>query len=291
MYMEKTVNTAVILCGGLGTRFLPTTKVIPKEMLPVYNKPLLHRILDSLQSINIKKCYILISKNKKIIVDYYKRNKYLDKQFSDNDSFYDLTHSMNDKIEIKFIYQDKPQGTGHCVELLQKYIGDRPFLLIFGDNLLDDKNNTLKKLCANFVKYKKSVLLVQKINKSQLNRFSVIKPSKIQKDNILVDSIVEKPLAGSAPSLLAYMGVGILNCEIYYHLHKCTTHNNGEKYLTDALQSLARNQRLNAFVSKDKNYDFGDVDSYFMSNIEFMIDKNKNNKNLKRQLYKLINKK
>lgn len=268
------IDTAVILCSGLATRFLPTSKVIPKEMLPVYDKPLLHKILDNLNGIGIKKCYIQVSRDKQCIVDYFKKHSmiedYLEKR-NKLDELHSASSMYNFDFDIKFIYQDVPMGTGHCVELLQKEIGEEPFLLLFGDNLIDSKySNPLASLCENFEKYKKSVILVQSIDKKEANRFSIIDFEKINGNDVVVKNIVEKP-GENAPSNLAYIGAGIITSDIYEPLKACTIHPNGEKYLTDAFEILAKRGRLNAHILDGINYDFGDRLHYFLSNIDYIL--------------------
>ena len=266
------IKQAIIPLAGLGTRLLPLSSVIPKELLPINGKPGLQYILDECIEAGIKEIIFIISVKKKMIRDYFY-----------NDKFYkDIIKIKKDirikkeykkirkyKKMIKFVYQNKPLGTGDAVIRTKKYIKDKYFLMLLPDDLIINKNCS-KSMIKLSKKYDSSIMASMKINKKNVSRWGIYELSKkIDKNNSFIKSVIEKPSIKKAPSDRAVIGRYVLSKKIFSKLKKQKPGKGGEIHITDAIQSLIKdNERFIAHNFSGRYLDCGSMEGYIHSTRE-----------------------
>ena len=266
------IKQAIIPLAGLGTRLLPLTSVLPKELLPINGKPGLEYILDECINCGIKEIILIVSKKKQLIKKYFY-----------NDAFYKkiISTKKNDKrirdeylkIKrykkiIKLVYQNSPRGTGDAVLKCKNFIKSKYFLMLMPDDLII-KNNCSLSLIKLHNKYKSSVIASKKVNKNSVTRWGIFKHKKIDKRNFLITDVVEKPSIKSAPSKYAVIGRYILPKKIFKILKTQKPGKNGEIHITDAIRTLVRQQnKFIGHVFDGKYLDCGTMNGYINSSIE-----------------------
>ena len=263
------IKQAIIPLAGLGTRLLPLTSVIPKELLPINGKPGLEYILDECIEAGIKDIILIISKKKSIIKDYFYRDNFykrIIKKKKDKRILKEYRKIQKYKKKIKFIYQNEPRGTGDAVLKTKNLIKDKHFLMLLPDDLIIGKNCS-KKIIAIHKKYKSSVMASMKVNKKNVSRWGIFKVKQhLSKNNFLIANVVEKPSVKSAPSNNAVIGRYILPKKIFNNLKNQKKGKSGEVHITDAIQSLILNN--NKFVGHNfagKYLDCGTLKGYIDS--------------------------
>ena len=266
------IKQAIIPLAGLGTRLLPLTSVIPKELLPINGKPGLEYILDECIDAGINEIIFIISKKKKIIKDYFYNDKFykkIIKEKKDPRIIKEYKKILKYKKMIKFVYQNKPMGTGDALLKTKKYINDNFFLMLLPDDLIT-KQNCSKSMINVHNKYKSSVMACMNVNKNSVSRWGILKLNrKLNKRNYLIGGVVEKPSANIAPSNKAVIGRYILSKKIFSKLSKQKPGKNGEIHITDAIQSLINDN--DKFISHNfsGNYlDCGTLNGYIKSSFK-----------------------
>jgi len=278
----KKVRKAIIPAAGLGTRFLPATKAMPKEMLPIVDKPTIQYIVEEAVESGIEDIIIVTGKGKRAIEDHF-------------DSHFELEHNLLEKnklellkevqyssklVDIHYIRQKEPRGLGHAVWCARKFIGDEPFAVLLGDDIVQAEKPCLQQLMEQFERVQRSVIGVQPVPDEETYRYGIIAPS-VKTDRLYqVEKFVEKPPLGTAPSNLAIMGRYILTPEIFDYLETQTTGAGGEIQLTDAIQRLNEAQNVFAYHFDGKRYDVGEKLGYIMTILDFAL----NNKELREPL-------
>ncbi len=247
------IKKAVVLCGGLGTRFLPITKAVPKELLPVIDRPVLDYIIEELIASNIEDIAIVISPQKQAIKQYFAPNKKLEKllQKGNKTVLLQELQSANKKAKITFIVQHTPNGSGGALLLAKEYVGNEPFCVTLGDDIIESTTPAMQQLIETFELYKIPVLGVKKVPKKMCKHYGIISPIQKIDDCMLCDKIVEKPLA-SPPSCYASIGRYVFTPEIFARLEQTNYIN--ELPITDAIN------KLNSFYARKlvgKRYDMG----------------------------------
>ena len=266
------IKQAIIPLAGLGTRLLPLTSIFPKELLPINGKPGIEYILDECIDAGIKEIIFIISKRKIMI-----------KKFFYNDKFYkDLIKKKNDprvlqeykkilryRKMIKFVFQNKPKGTGDAVLKTEKFIKDKYFLMLMPDDLIIKKNCS-KSMIALHKKYKSSVMASMSINKKNASRWGIYNLNKkLNKTDYLIKGVVEKPNINKAPSNKAVIGRYILSKKIFSKIKKLKPSKGGEIHITDAVQLLINdNEKFIAHNFTGKYLDCGTMDGYVNSSKE-----------------------
>lgn len=267
------INKAVILCGGLATRFLPICKSVPKEMLPILDKPILQYIVEELSSAGITDILIVLGRNKEALVNHFDKNIELEERLAKtnkHDVLQNLT-KLESLANITFIRQIDPKGTAHGVSKAKNWAGDQPFMLIFGDELFYNKDISRAQQLINFYNQtKKSVIAVQHVDKHLVYKYGIIDGQKVNDGVYKVNKIVEKPKVENAPSTLSYLGPAILTKEIFPLIEK-TAPTNLEVYLTDTFNLLAKQNTLYAKELKGKRFDIGNVEGFVKTNIFYAL--------------------
>jgi len=281
----KKVRKAIIPAAGLGTRFLPATKAMPKEMLPIVDKPTIQYIIEEAIESGIEDIIIVTGKGKRAIEDHFDHNFELEQNLIEKGKF-DLLEKVkqSSKINLHYIRQKEPKGLGHAVWCARKFIGDEPFAVLLGDDIVEADTPCLKQLINEYERTRSSVIGVQTVTDDQTHRYGIIDP--LEKDGNLhkVKQFVEKPEKGTAPSNLAIMGRYILTPKIFDQLEKQEKGAGGEIQLTDAIQHLNEDQAVYAYDFEGTRYDVGEKFGFIQTTIEFALKHD----DLKDQLLELM---
>ncbi|MCL1945371.1 MAG: UTP--glucose-1-phosphate uridylyltransferase [Firmicutes bacterium] len=255
------VTKAVIPCAGLGTRFLPITKSLPKELLPVIDKPILQYILDEATQSGIVDVLLVINQSKMAIKNYFSPDFALVSKLQDVGKVKEaeLIQQLNNKVNIVFEYQEKPKGSGDAVLYAKKFVGNSPFALAWGDDLMAAKEPVMGQLAVAYEQFGTTIVGVQQILNDDIVKYGVPAVSQQQGRNYQCTEIVEKPPLDKIPSRLASLGRYILHNEIFDEIINSANQNkHNELHLTTALNSLASKGRLWAYDFEGLRFDMGD---------------------------------
>lgn len=265
----KKITKAVIPVAGLGTRFLPITKSLPKEMLPIINKPILEMIVDEAISSGIEEILFITNPYKKVIEDYFDVSYELEDRLYKSGKHEALKEIQNisKKAKIYFIRQGEPLGNGHAINLAKTFVGNEPFAIFFGDDLYKCKVPALKQLIQVYENHDCNVIGVKEVDKNVVNRYGIL---KYDKDNKIV-GIIEKPSIENAPSYFAGLGRYILKPEIFDFIEKKQI-DGKEINLTDAMTKLMKHQDFRSCVINGTYYDTGNKLEYLKANIDYALE-------------------
>ncbi len=266
------IKQAIIPLAGLGTRLLPLTSVFAKELLPINGKPGIEYILDECIDAGIKEVIFIISKKKIMIKNYFYNDKFykdIIKRKKDPRIIAEYKKILKYKKMIKFVYQDKPLGTGDAVLKTKKYIKNKFFLMLLPDDLIIKKNCSMSMININ-KKFKSSVMASMKVNKKNVSRWGIYDvKSKINKNNFKIKNVIEKPSIKNAPSNNAVIGRYILPITIFKKLQNLKPGNGGEFHITDAIQSLINDgEKFIGHNFTGKYLDCGTMKGYIKSTME-----------------------
>ncbi|MCM3597506.1 UTP--glucose-1-phosphate uridylyltransferase GalU [Metabacillus idriensis] len=283
----KQVKKAIIPAAGLGTRFLPATKAMPKEMLPIVDKPTIQYIIEEAIESGIEDLIIVTGKGKRAIEDHFDHNFELEQNLIEKEK-YDLLEKVRHSsgINLHYIRQKEPKGLGHAVWCARKFIGNEPFAVLLGDDIVQAETPCLKQLINEYDNTGSSVIGVQTVGDDQTHRYGIIDPLTKEGKLYQVNRFVEKPKQGTAPSNLAIMGRYVLTPEIFELLENQGTGAGGEIQLTDAIQKLNEQQHVYAYDFAGQRYDVGEKFGFIQTTIEFALQ----HEDLKQDLIELMNK-
>ena len=269
----KKVRKAIIPAAGLGTRFLPATKAMPKEMLPIVDKPTIQYIVEEAIQSGIEDIIIVTGKGKRSIEDHFDHAVELEQNLISKEKYELLEEVRNiaNMVDIHYIRQKEPKGLGHAVWCARNFIGDEPFAVLLGDDIVQAETPCLKQLMIQHEKTLSSVIGVQQVPESETHRYGVIDPVESFGRSYQVRNFVEKPAQGTAPSNLAIIGRYIFTPEIFMFLDKQEVGSGGEIQLTDAIQQLNQIQRVFAYEFEGQRYDVGEKLGFIETTIEFAL--------------------
>lgn len=271
--MSVKVRKAVIPAAGLGTRFLPATKALAKEMLPIVDKPTIQFIVEEAKASGIEDILIVEGKQKRSIEDHFDSAPELEQNLKEKhkDALLQLVHSTTDiGVNLFFVRHPYPRGLGDAVRLAKSFVGDEPFVVMLGDDLMNDKVPLTKQLIDEYDKTHASILAVKKVPHDEVSAYGVIDPEKeVSKDLYNVKKFVEKPAVADAPSDLAIIGRYLLTPEIFDILDNQKPGKGNEIQLTDAIDTLNQTQRVFAHEFKGDRYDVGNKFGYVKTNVEY----------------------
>lgn len=268
---SKKVRKAVIPAAGLGTRFLPATKAIAKEMLPIVDKPTIQFIVEEALASGIEDILIVTGKAKRPIEDHFDSNIELEMNLKEKgkDELLKLVEETTD-INLHFIRQSHPKGLGHAVLQAKAFVGDEPFVVMLGDDLMEDDVPLTKQLINDYYEVHASTIAVMKVPHQEVDKYGVIAPEgQVEKGLYNVANFVEKPAVEDAPSDLAIIGRYLLTPEIFHILDTQEPGAGNEIQLTDAIERLNKTQRVFAREFKGKRYDVGDKLGFVETTIEY----------------------
>ncbi|WP_026692806.1 UTP--glucose-1-phosphate uridylyltransferase GalU [Peribacillus kribbensis] len=269
----KKVRKAIIPAAGLGTRFLPATKAMPKEMLPIVDKPTIQYIVEEAVASGIEDIIIVTGKGKRAIEDHFDFAHELEQNLIEKDKM-DILEKVRystNLADIHYIRQKEPKGLGHAVWCARSFIGDEPFAVLLGDDIVQSETPCLKQLINQYEDTLSSVIGVQTVPNEETQRYGIIDPAFQDGRRYQVNNFVEKPKPGTAPSNLAIMGRYILTPEIFMFLEQQEKGAGGEIQLTDAIQRLNQIQRVFAYDFEGKRYDVGEKIGFVKTTIEFAL--------------------
>ncbi|WP_211654744.1 UTP--glucose-1-phosphate uridylyltransferase GalU [Planococcus alpniumensis] len=282
------ITKAIIPAAGLGTRFLPATKAMPKEMLPIVDKPTIQYIVEEAIASGITSIIIVTGKGKRAIEDHFDHAFELEHILKEQGKL-DMLDSVlaTSEVEIHYIRQKQPLGLGHAIWSARHFIGDEPFAVLLGDDIVQNDPPALHQLIEQFEKTDSPVIGVKEVSDSETHRYGIIAPAEIDGDLMKVDHFVEKPEPGHAPSNFAIMGRYVLTPEIFRLLAEQKPGAGGEIQLTDAIEKLNTIRAVRAFAFEGKRYDVGEKYGFIETTIEFALQRPE----LKARLLELFEKK
>lgn len=282
----KQVKKAIIPAAGLGTRFLPATKAMPKEMLPIVDKPTIQYIVEEAIESGIEDIIIVTGKGKRAIEDHFDHSFELEENLLAKGK-YEILEKVQEssKINIHYIRQKEPKGLGHAVWCARKFIGNEPFAVLLGDDIVQAETPCLRQLINECEVTSASVIGVQTVPDNETHRYGIIDPTTQNGRRYQVRKFVEKPAQGTAPSNLAIMGRYVLTPEIFMFLEDQQTGAGGEIQLTDAIQRLNEIQRVFAYDFEGTRYDVGEKFGFIKTTIEMALQHDE----LKDELMKYMN--
>lgn len=269
--MQK-IRKAIIPAAGLGTRFLPATKAQPKEMLPIVDKPAIQFIVEEAIASGIEEILIITGRNKRSIEDHFDRSLELEMQLKAQGK-YEMLGMIEEisNITIHFIRQKEAKGLGHAVLCAKQFVGNEPFAVMLGDDLVDANVPCLAQLIDVYEDLGGSVLGVQQVPKSQVPNYGIV-DAKIVKPNVWqAMTLIEKPAIEEAPSNLAVLGRYILTPEIFEILEHTAPGRGKEIQLTDAICELAAKQPVYAYSFFGRRYDIGDKEGFLEATVEYAL--------------------
>lgn len=265
------VRKAVIPAAGLGTRFLPATKAMPKEMLPIVDKPTIQYIVEEAIASGIEEILIITGKSKRAIEDHFDRSIELEVELEkkNNQELLELVKSVSEIVNIHYIRQKSPNGLGHAISCAKIFVGDEPFAVLLGDDVVyNDGKPCLRQLIDVYEAQGSSVLGVQEVAESEVNKYGIVDGQEISKGLYTVKDLVEKPAVDEAPSNVAILGRYIINPSIFEILDNTAPGKGGEIQLTDALKVLAKQEDMVAYCFEGKRYDVGNKQGFLEATVE-----------------------
>ena len=271
--MQRKVKKAVIPAAGLGTRFLPATKAQPKEMLPIVDKPTLQYIIEEAVASGIEEILIITGRNKKSIEDHFDKSVELELELEQKGKkeLLGIVQGISNMINIHYIRQKEPRGLGDAIYCARHFIGDEPFAIMLGDDIVNSKVPCLKQLMNTYEEYRTTILGVQKVNEKDTDKYGIISAKHIEDRVYKVKDLVEKPEIGKAPSNIAILGRYIITPEIFDILRNLPTGKGGEVQLTDALKKLAKKEAIYAYNFDGRRYDVGDKLGFLEATVDFAL--------------------
>jgi UTP--glucose-1-phosphate uridylyltransferase len=277
-----TIRKAIIPAAGLGTRFLPATKAMPKEMLPIIDKPGIQYIVEEAVASGIEDILIVTGKGKRAIEDHFDTYYELEQILRKNGKL-DLLSAVQkatDLTDIHYIRQKEPRGLGHAIWCARKFIGDEPFAVLLGDDIVDNGDGVpcLKQMMDVYDKVQSSVLAVKRVPTNEISRYGIVDPDPDEGDGdgdriLKVRGVIEKPSPERAPSNIAIMGRYILTPAIFDLLETQDTGAGGEIQLTDAIYRLMKDEPVYAYNFEGTRYDTGDKLGYLKTIIDFALER------------------
>ena len=269
----KPVRRAVIPAAGLGTRFLPATKATPKEMLPIVDKPTIQYIIEEALASGIEDIIIISGKSKRAIEDHFDRNMELEMSLEASGKFEQLEMVRRiSEINLHYIRQKEPRGLGHAILCARRFIGDEPFAVLLGDDVVDSEKPALKQLIDVYDRRGFSVLGVQEVAPEKVSSYGIIDGAPTEEARTYtVKDMVEKPAQEEAPSRLAVLGRYIITPEIFDILENTPPGRGNEIQLTDALRVLAKQQPMYAYNFEGRRYDVGDKQGFIEATVEYAL--------------------
>ena len=269
----KKIKKAIIPAAGLGTRFLPATKAMPKEMLPILDKPTIQYIVEEASKAGIEDIIIVTGKHKRAIEDHFDNQKELE-MVLENKGKADLLEKVQystDLANIFYVRQKEQKGLGHAIHTAKQFIGNEPFVVLLGDDIVESDTPAIKQLMDVYEETGHSVIGVQEVPESDTHRYGVIDPSAKEGSRYEVRQFVEKPKQGTAPSNLAIMGRYVLTPEIFDYLETQQEGAGNEIQLTDAIERMNSKQQVYAYDFEGNRYDVGEKLGFVKTTIEYAL--------------------
>jgi UTP--glucose-1-phosphate uridylyltransferase len=267
------IKKAVFPVAGLGTRFLPATKASPKEMMPLVDKPLIQYVVEEAIDAGIEEVIMITGRGKNAIEDHFDISFELEHALKgkNNSKMLEEVQRISNLVDFWYIRQKEPLGLGHAILRTKDLIGNEPFAVLLGDDIIHSEVPTIKQLMTIYEKYNASVIAVEKVDKKDISGYGVIDPKKLDDRVYQIMDMVEKPSPQDAPSDLAIIGRYILTPEIFSSLEKTPPDKSGEIQLTYGLRRLLKQQVVYAYQFEGKRYDAGNKLGFLKATVEFAL--------------------
>jgi len=276
--MGTKIRKAIIPAAGLGTRFLPATKAKSKEMLPIVDKPTIQYIIEEAIASGIEEILIVTGRNKKCIEDHFDKSVELEMELAKNhkDELLELVKNISDMVDIHYIRQKEPRGLGHAIHCAKTFVGEEPFAVLLGDDIVythESQRSCLKQLMDCYDEYKTSILGVQSVDLENVSKYGIVDGIAIENRVCKVKGLVEKPSIEESPSNIAILGRYIITPKIFEILDRTKPGKNNEVQLTDALLELLKEEAIYSYNFEGKRYDVGDKLGYLEATVEYALRK------------------
>ncbi|MEQ8653631.1 MAG: UTP--glucose-1-phosphate uridylyltransferase GalU [Kiloniellales bacterium] len=272
----KKVRKAILPVAGLGTRFLPATKVIPKELLPVVDQPVINYAVEEAKAAGIEKFIFIISRGKSVIQDHFDRAPELEQVLESREKHQALAAVRNSQIDAGdaiFVRQSSPLGLGHAIWCARDLIHDEPFAVLLPDDIVLGGRSCLAQLIEAYDKIGRgSVIGVQEVPREHTDRYGIMDPEKVEGPLVTAKGLVEKPSPERAPSQLAVIGRYILDPVVFKHLDRKMVGAGGEIQITDAITNSLSTAPVHGLLFEGTRYDCGDKLGFLQANIAFALE-------------------
>mgnify|MGYP000230537707 CR=1 FL=1 len=269
------VTKAVIPAAGFGTRFLPATKAVPKEMLPIVDKPTIQYIVEEAIASGIEDLLIITSRGKDALVNHFDKAYELETilERDGKQEMLNAVREVSDKINVQFVRQKEQKGLGHAVLCAKSFVGNEPFAVMLGDDVVVAEKPCLSQLIEQFDKYNATVLGVQKVGMDQVSKYGIVDCDNVEGRMYKLKGMVEKPKKEDAPSDVAVLGRYVITPAIFDCLEKTPKGAGGEIQLTDALVMLAKNEDMYAYDFEGRRYDIGSKQGFLQATVDFALSR------------------
>jgi UTP--glucose-1-phosphate uridylyltransferase len=269
------IRKAIIPAAGLGTRFLPATKAQPKEMLPIVDKPTIQYIVEEAVNSGIEDIIIVTGRNKRSIEDHFDKSIELELELEKKgkEELLEIARSVSEIANIHYIRQKEPRGLGHAILMAKHFIGNEPFAVLLGDDIIVSKKPCLQQMIDVYNEYRTSILGVQQVQKEDVSKYGIINGMHIEDRIYKVKDLVEKPKVSDAPSNIAILGRYIITPTIFDYLETQGEGAGGEIQLTDSLKRLVKDEAIYAYDFVGERYDVGNKMGYLQATVETALRK------------------
>lgn len=283
------VRKAVIPAAGLGTRFLPATKAQPKEMLPIVDKPTIQYIIEEAVASGIEEILIITGRNKRAIEDHFDKSVELEMELKSKkkDELLGIVEDISNMANIYYIRQKEPKGLGHAILCAKTFVGNEPFAVMLGDDVVDAEVPCLKQMIDVYNEYKTTIIGVQEVDKNDVSKYGIVAHKYIEDRVYKVKDLVEKPKMEDAPSNIAILGRYIITPPIFNILENTMPGAGGEIQLTDALKELLKSEAMYAYNFIGRRYDVGDKLGFLQATVEFALKRDELKGEFSRYLFNL----
>ncbi len=280
------VKKAVIPAAGFGTRFLPATKAVPKELLPIVDKPAIQYIMEEVVSAGFEEVILITGREKGSIEDHFDISIELENHLKKKgkDDLLKIVQDISEMITIVSVRQKEPLGLGHAVLCAKRVVGDEPFAVLLGDDIIDAEVPCIKQMMEIYQRIEGVLIAIQRVPRNETHQYGIIKGKKIEERVYKIEDMIEKPKKGEAPSNLAIIGRYILPPEIFGILERTTPDSRGEIQLTDGIRELRKEMPAFGYEFIGDRYDAGDKFGFLQANISYGLKHPELGKKLKNYL-------
>src|SRR6056297_3371373 len=269
------VKKAVIPAAGYGTRLLPASKAIPKEMIPIVDRPTIQYVIEEAIEAGIEEVLIITSKNKQEIGDHFDRDLELEMVLKEKEK-YDIKKEVDrisNMIDIHYVRQKEQKGLGHAISCAETFVGNDPFAVILGDDLVVSKKPAIGQLMEVYEKKESPILGVQDVPEKDVDKYGIVKYKEKQGKSYLLEDMIEKPAVEEAPSNLAILGRYVITPDIFPIIENTPRGKGGEIQLTDALKTLSQKRNMYAHNFDGERYDVGNKMGFLRATVEFALNR------------------
>ncbi len=283
------IKKAIIPAAGLGTRFLPVTKAIPKEMLPIVDKPTIQYIVEEVIASGIEDVLIITGRNKSSIEDHFDRAVELEENLgrTNKEELLEEVRKISRMINIHTVRQKNPLGLGHAVYCAKSFVGNEPFAVLLGDDVVDSRKPCLKQMIEIFEQYNSTILGVQPVAWENVNKYGIVSGDKLNDSVYTVKDLVEKPSQEIAPTNIAILGRYIITPRIFEILEGTKKGVGGEIQLTDGLKELCNIENVYAYTFEGRRYDVGSKIGFLEATVDYALKRDDLRDEFKAYLHKL----